>query len=91
MNMIDRVTGARKPEACLGHSCSIRSGSTFAMCREATRDQAAKVDWGHTVEILNAIQRIAFNSVGSGKPLKENVAGGAFSQLFYFVSVKERL
>lgn len=83
MDMLGRATGARKPGACLGHRCSIRSGSTFALCRDATRDQAAKVDWGRTVEILNTIQRIAFNSVGRGKPLKENVHGsGVFNQLF---------
>ena len=60
--------GGGNPGACLGGT--VKSILSSHMCREAIRDQLERY-WSHTLDIFSIMQRILFNSVGNGSPLKE--------------------
>lgn len=69
--MLRRASEARIPGACLGYSCEVHFGSTYAVQREVIRDQAGKMGWSHTVAVVSTIQRVVLKSAGSTHPLKE--------------------
>lgn len=71
MHMLRRAGEARIAAACLGYSCEIHFGSTYAVQREVIRDQAGKMGWSRTVAIVSTMQRVVLKSAGSTHPLKE--------------------